>query len=495
MTWRCGLVAALVLCCAASAAQAETPGSVTEYQLPALSQPRSVTNANGTLWLTLRGTNAVARLTTAGGVTSFPLPTANAGAEALTIGPDNNVWFTEQAASRIGRVTPDGVITEFPTPTPNSQPTAITLDLNGNLWFTEGAAPARIARATTAGVITEFPVPGGEALDLHRGPDNNLWYTAPNTNHVGRLDPATQTATEFFAPGNPTSLADADTGSLWYTQQTGAALGRITTTGTTSHVSLPTSSAADAIVLADDGTAWFTEANGLMGNASPAGQVTEFPFPTPSRPTDITQGPDGAIWVPEPSTARIARVGTSESTAAIPPAAAGKTMGAATVTGIVLVKLPGSKNFVVLGDGRALPVGTIVDARKGTVQMTATSGGVAYAAQFFEGQFRIAQRKGNNTPADLKLFGGRFNGCPNGVRAAGKNKSVRHLWGDGGGKFRTVGRFSSASVRGTKWLTDDQCAGTLTRVTAGSVSVRDFVRRRTVVVRAGKRYFAAARGR
>ena len=49
---------------------------------------------------------------------------------------------------------------------------------------------------------------------------------------------------------------------------------------------------------------------------------------------------------------------------------------------------------------------------------------------------------------------------------------VRSLWGkDKGGKFRTHGRWSVASVRGTRWLTQDRCDGTLTKVTEGAVDV------------------------
>jgi hypothetical protein len=68
---------------------------------------------------------------------------------------------------------------------------------------------------------------------------------------------------------------------------------------------------------------------------------------------------------------------------------------------------------------------------------------------------------------------------------------VRELWGrDHGGRFRSHGRHSHATVRGTRWLTADRCDGTLTRVTNGSVAVRDFARHRTVVVRAGHSYVA-----
>ena len=52
------------------------------------------------------------------------------------------------------------------------------------------------------------------------------------------------------------------------------------------------------------------------------------------------------------------------------------------------------------------------------------------------------------------------------------------LWGNGKGRFRTNGKYSAATVRGTIWLTEDRCDGTLTTVKRGTVSVRDLRRRR-----------------
>jgi hypothetical protein len=49
-------------------------------------------------------------------------------------------------------------------------------------------------------------------------------------------------------------------------------------------------------------------------------------------------------------------------------------------------------------------------------------------------------------------------------------------------------------VRGTRWVVSDRCDGTLTRVVSGSVTVRDRVRDKTVIVRAGGQYLAPARG-
>ena len=45
-------------------------------------------------------------------------------------------------------------------------------------------------------------------------------------------------------------------------------------------------------------------------------------------------------------------------------------------------------------------------------------------------------------------------------------------------------------MRGTTWLVQDTCTSTLTRVIEGVVTVRDNVKKKNVVVRAGKRYTA-----
>jgi hypothetical protein len=42
---------------------------------------------------------------------------------------------------------------------------------------------------------------------------------------------------------------------------------------------------------------------------------------------------------------------------------------------------------------------------------------------------------------------------------------------------------------------EDRCDGTLTRVQEGSVTVRDFAKRRNVPVRAGRTYLARPRGK
>jgi hypothetical protein len=95
----------------------------------------------------------------------------------------------------------------------------------------------------------------------------------------------------------------------------------------------------------------------------------------------------------------------------------------------------------------------------------------------------------------LHLVGGDFSSCgAHGIRQlAGATKSKkpkRSLWAHGKGHYRTVGNLSSATARGTYWLTQDTCAGTLTKVLVGVVEVHDFATGKTVFVTAGHSYLA-----
>jgi len=180
---------------------------------------------------------------------------------------------------------------------------------------------------------------------------------------------------------------------------------------------------------------------------------------------------------------------------------AGVIVGIQVMQGTVLVKEPGSNTFVKLTGTTEIPVGSEVNTVNGMVRLTAAlGGGRMNSSQFYEGIFTILQAKAKNAYTTLRLGGGNFRVCRSGGSARSlsavdrKKKPVRRLWGNGKGRFTTRGRYSSATVLGTKWLVQDQCNGTLTRVRRGIVRVRDFRRRKTVKVRAGQSYLARAPG-
>jgi hypothetical protein len=204
------------------------------------------------------------------------------------------------------------------------------------------------------------------------------------------------------------------------------------------------------------------------------------------------------------------------------PPIPGKTFDARVVSGNVFIKYPPGtgpravvtppKGFVALKGAANVPMGAQLDTRKGRVAVTSahdTSGTAAQTADFHDGIFAVKQSTPKTKPAhpkilitDLTLTGEppRSECAPiKGASAAAAKKKKRGnksvlggLWGSGKGSFRTNGKYSSATVRGTIWLTQDRCDGTLTTVKRGTVSVRDFKRRKTVSVKAGHSYLARA---
>jgi hypothetical protein len=204
------------------------------------------------------------------------------------------------------------------------------------------------------------------------------------------------------------------------------------------------------------------------------------------------------------------------------PPVPGKTFDARVVSGDVFIKYPPGtgpraagkppKGFVALKGAANIPMGAQLDTRKGRVAVTSahdTSGTTAQTADFYDGLFAVKQSTPKTKPAtpkvlitDLVLEGEppRSECAPiKGAAAAAAKKKKRagksvlgSLWGNGKGRFRTNGKYSSATVRGTIWLTQDRCDGTLTTVKRGTVSVRDFKRRKTVSVKAGHSYLARA---
>jgi hypothetical protein len=167
--------------------------------------------------------------------------------------------------------------------------------------------------------------------------------------------------------------------------------------------------------------------------------------------------------------------------------------------GTVKVKLPGTNRYVDLESLDTIPLGASIDVRKGRVRLYSARDrrGTVQAASFYSGVFRVVQR---GSVTELQLRGPKPRcGSRASASAAGEKKSKRkkarkrRLWGSGRGRFRTRGRFSAATVRGTRWLVEDSCRSTTTRVKQGVVTVRDFKRKRTIRLRAGDRYVARRR--
>ncbi len=151
------------------------------------------------------------------------------------------------------------------------------------------------------------------------------------------------------------------------------------------------------------------------------------------------------------------------------------------VRGTVRVRLRGSNRFTNITTIDDIPFGATIDTKRGEIELrsVATRTGAVQSVRLFDGWFRVSFSRGiTNFTLNEPLAR-----CPRRGSASQRKPKSRKLWGNGTGRFRTTGNYSAATVRGTRWLVQDTCAGTRTRVRQGSVRVRDNVRKRTVTVR------------
>jgi len=200
----------------------------------------------------------------------------------------------------------------------------------------------------------------------------------------------------------------------------------------------------------------------------------------------------------------------------------GKTFNVSTVSGLVLIKIHGV--FIPLTELTQIPKNTVINALHGTLSLI-TAGGSHPAADIaakkgkkgkkgkgktttqsgtFGGAiFKISQAGGgaNKGLATLTIVENAFKGAPSyslctkhkaadATAAKASSKTLQLLKSSAKGKFSTKGKYSAATVLGTKWTVADRCDGTLTHDITDSVKVTDFVHHKTITLHAGQSYLA-----
>ena len=185
----------------------------------------------------------------------------------------------------------------------------------------------------------------------------------------------------------------------------------------------------------------------------------------------------------------LAPAGCAGGGAGKPPTFA-QTVSLRPVSGQVRVAVrPGT--FVALTERRVVPVGTLVDASAGSVELTSATAAPArlQTGRFHGGVFEVRQSAAERGLTNLVIR----DRLSRGRACAGPSPRILGLLrGNATGRFRTTGRFAAGTVRGTEWGVRDRCDGTLVVVTRGTVTVRDFRLGKNVVVRGGHTYLASA---
>jgi streptogramin lyase len=510
-------------------------GVVTDHEVPTPGDPNDVAvGPDGNIWYVDPATNLVGRVTTTGSFTEFSVD-PGADPTAIAKGPDGNLWFTETGSGNIGKITPQGAVTEFSSGLSGSgEPSDIVAGPDGNLWFTLSGEDA-IGRITPNGDVTKFSTGLSllsRPLGIAAGPDGALWFTESGLpGRIGRI--TTDGDIEEHTIGllgitNPWFITAGADGNMWFTgNNLPSRVGRISLPPFLKDPSADQLGMASARLKARlRPNSQQTDYHFEYGRTTALGEETSEHNAGSSYDLDEVKATIGGLSPETKYYFRIVAVNDSgESQSAIRSfTTLAKTEPAvdepvkrlepevvpdftkrvvAEPDGTVRFKAPGGQWHTLQADA-ALPVGVALDARRGHVTLTTEgAGGGMQTGVFGGGVFAVRQPRGGRGRVDVYLRGGSFAGCPRasggrrgGARraSASRNRKVRKLWGrDRGGKFRTHGRHSHATVRGTRWLTLDRCDGTLTRVTNGAVVVRDEVRKRRVLVEAGHSYLAKSR--
>jgi hypothetical protein len=495
-----------------------TGGAVGRYALTS-GRPTSLTGGpDGQLWMTVEGDStdpdAIARLDTVNTVvTNFTAGlTRTTNPRALTSGPDGALWFMENGGSgRLGRLSTSGQLTWHDI---GGTASALASGPLGALWLARGAT---VMRADDLAPLTT----GGAPNALAGGPDGALW--AGMTGAVARIEPggAVTVAGAGLPPGaRVQGIAAGADGRMWMTLDRSPYLVRMTvpplTSGGAASATSPTTATLSAAVTPNgldtdvraelqgpDGT-WTALQSVPVGAGTAAVPVTiALSGLAPARTLRLRVAAGNAAGTAASDPIELTTPAAAGPVSPAPPApqaapvpVQGETVVLTVGTGTIRFKAPGQRSYTTLDGASNVPVGSLIDSSAGSVVLASRVGAKTQRGTFHGGTFRVGQARRSGL-TELTLAGAldcsRRTGARASAAAAKKPKpKTRRVWGqDSGGSFRTSGRSSVATVRGTRWLTQDTCSGTLVRVREGAVSVKPThgrVRRATLV-RAGHELF------
>ncbi|MEA2143036.1 MAG: hypothetical protein QOI64_1466 [Solirubrobacteraceae bacterium] len=478
-------------------------------------------------------------------------PAVGAGRMAITPSGGHLYLATDTAGSGIGRWAIDpasgalaGGSVEAPAADGYAEAAVATSVAGDALWAPSGggasASPERIRQFAigAAGALTPLAPPAvdyvvaGPARDLVPSPDGLLLYLGqPGTVGEWIVGPGGTLGHRANVPPSPASGVTNAGITLSPSQAPVAAFD-----AGQSLAGQATSFDARASNDPDGAIARYDWAFGDGTSAPNAGPTPSHTYTSPGTRTvtltvtDLDATSTAQLWTGTRTLRNggpAAQTSRAVTTATVPPLQPppprphkGRSVTVAAERGTILVRVPTSRRYVPIARLTEIPLGSIIDARRGRARITAevdARTGRTQSSVFYDWFFRVLQTKGSKPITEARLVKGSFAPCTPkrrtratssavSTRAAGglrvqsaatrkkSKRKVRHLWGRGTGSFRTGGKRSAATVRGTWWLVEDRCDGTLTRVKTGRVDVRDLRLRKTIRLRAGKRssYLAKA---
>ncbi len=290
------------------------------------------TGPDGALWFTDTTTNSVGRITTAGSVTEYALPSSGANPLGIAAGLDNALWFSESTGGKIGRISAAPFINEYPLNSGHAGPTAIVA-AGGATWYLNSTTS--LSSISTSGASTDYSIlPTGETGTnisiqhnaLTADASGNVWYAGCDYNLTpavmlyGYVNAYTGAQATFKDTGvvcdysivvNSIGQPVVDAaGNIWidtwnsYTKASavreynaaGVSLGGWSLTGGTQHWT--------SIVAGPNNSLWAVDSHNnkidQLTLSPTTDKVTGMTAYSPSSvPVNISTGPDGNLWFTE----------------------------------------------------------------------------------------------------------------------------------------------------------------------------------------------------
>jgi len=205
-------------------------------------------------------------------------------------------------------VIPETKLLHFPTQF-TSDPEGIVQGKDGAIWFTSclGRAIGRLK----SGHVTTYPLPGrfGCAKQIASSPSGDLWFTddrGPVGGMIGRITLKGEIREYPLSSVDPqpSGIIVARDGTIWFTETDG--LGHMDKSGHIDETHLPSKErvlterppiGVYALVEASDGSIWFTESYDDKLSVLRNGKITRYDLPQPyGYPRSIIKGLHNDLW-------------------------------------------------------------------------------------------------------------------------------------------------------------------------------------------------------
>jgi hypothetical protein len=377
---------------------------------------------------------------------------------------DGSILIADTGNHRIRRVAPDGTITTFAgTGTPGAGGDG------GAATVAQLNAPRDVAPLADGGVAIADT---GNDRIRRITPDGTITTIAGGTRGAGG-DGGPAVNAQLNAPASVTPLTN---GALLVADSGNDRIRRITPLGTI-----------------------FTVAGtepGLAGDGGPASAARL------DDPQAVVRTPQGGMLIADTANSRIRG---ATDVGQIPAPVTSRSLALSPTTGTAFVRPRATSTAVRVREPDLVANGSVFDTERGGLAISVAQAGQVRTTTLTQGRVTITQQAGRNPITNVKLVAP-LTGCPTARRAGivtfakasqrkRKGRRERRVVARGNGRFRTDGRYGSATVRGTEWQTVDTCKATSVRVFSGVVSVFDRVRAKRRDVRAGQRVVIRARRR